>query len=111
VSGLPVLDENGRLTGIVTEGDFISAMDISGGAVAGALETVVRKHRARKHMGTIVDDIMTRDPITIKEDDSLQKAVEMMDRSRVKRLIVTDDDNRVHGVVSRGDVIKLFAMK
>ncbi|MBS1184459.1 MAG: hypothetical protein H6R09_60 [Proteobacteria bacterium] len=111
VSGLPVLDENGRLTGILTEGDFISAMDISGGAVAGALETLVRKHRARKHMGTIVDDIMTRDPITIKEDDTLQKAVEMMDRSRVKRLIVTDADNRVNGVVSRGDVIKLFAMK
>jgi predicted transcriptional regulator len=62
-------------------------------------------------MGTIVDDIMTRDPITIKEDDTLQKAVEMMDRSRVKRLIVTDEENRVHGVVSRGDVIKLFAMK
>jgi sulfide:quinone oxidoreductase len=111
VSGLPVLDENGRLSGILTEGDFISAMDISGGTVAGALETVVRKHRARKHMGTIVDDIMTRDPITIKEDDTLQKAVEMMDRSRVKRLIVTDDDNHVNGVVSRGDVIKLFAMK
>jgi sulfide:quinone oxidoreductase len=111
VSGLPVLDEAGKLIGIVTEGDFISAMDINGGAVAGALETVVRKHRARKKMGTIVDDIMTREPITIKQDDTLQKAVEMMDRSRIKRLIVTDDDNRVNGVVSRRDVIKLFAMK
>jgi predicted transcriptional regulator len=54
---------------------------------------------------------MTRDPITIKEDDTLQKAVEMMDRSRVKRLIVTDGDNHVNGIVSRADVIKLFAMK
>jgi sulfide:quinone oxidoreductase len=62
-------------------------------------------------MGTIVDDIMTSDPITIKEDDTLQTAVEMMDRSRVKRLIVTDGNNRVNGVVSRADVIKLFAMK
>jgi len=111
VSGLPVVDENGRLSGIVTEGDFVSAMDIGGGAVAGALEAIVRKHRARKKMGTIVDDIMTSDPITIKEDDTLQKAVEMMDRSRVKRLIVTDGDNHVNGVVSRADVIKLFAMK
>jgi sulfide:quinone oxidoreductase len=111
VSGLPVLDENGSLSGVVTEADFLSAMDIGGGAVAGALETVVRKHRARKHMGTIVDDIMTSDPITIKEDDSLQTAVEMMDRSKVKRLIVTDGNNHVNGVVSRADVIKLFAMK
>jgi sulfide:quinone oxidoreductase len=62
-------------------------------------------------MGTIVDDIMTRDPITIKAEDTLQRAVEMMDTSRVKRLIVTDGDNHVHGVVSRRDVVKLFAMK
>jgi sulfide:quinone oxidoreductase len=62
-------------------------------------------------MGSIVDELMTRDPITLQEDDSLQKAVEMMDRSRVKRLIVTDGDNRVNGIVSRADVIKLFAMK
>jgi len=111
VSGLPVLDEYGRLIGVVTEGDFISAMDINGGALAGALEGVVRKHRARKKMGTIVDDIMTPNPITIKGEDTLQKAVETMDSSRVKRLIVTDGDNHVHGVVSRRDVIKLFAMK
>jgi sulfide:quinone oxidoreductase len=111
VSGLPVLNADGRLSGIVTEGDFLSAMDIGGGAMAGALESVVRKHRARKQMGTIVDDIMTGDPITIKEDDTLQTAVETMDRNRVKRLVVTDADNRVNGVVSRADVIKLFAMK
>ena len=54
---------------------------------------------------------MTSDPITIKEDDTLQTAVEMMDRNRVKRLVVTNVENRVNGIVSRSDVIKLFAMK
>jgi sulfide:quinone oxidoreductase len=111
VSGLPVLDAEGRLTGIVTEGDFISAMDVEGAGLAGPLETVVRKRRARKHMGTIVDDIMTGNPITIKPDDTLQAAIELMDRNRVKRLVVTDDSSRVNGIVSRADLIKLFAMK
>jgi sulfide:quinone oxidoreductase len=111
VSGLPVLSAEKRLTGILTEADFISAMDIGGAGLTGPLETVVRKRRARKHMGTIVDDIMTKNPITIKQDDSLQTAIELMDRNRVKRLVVTDENSHVNGIVSRADLIKLFAMK
>jgi predicted transcriptional regulator len=34
-----------------------------------------------------------------------------MDRSKVKRLVVTGDDGRVHGIVSRADVVKIFAAK
>jgi predicted transcriptional regulator len=34
-----------------------------------------------------------------------------MDTNRIKRLIVTDDERRVHGVVSRADLIRLYAMK
>jgi CBS domain-containing protein len=66
VSGLPVLDAEDRLVGILTSADFMSAMNLDGGIVANALETIVRKRRARKGMGTIVDDIMTRSPIAIR---------------------------------------------
>lgn len=111
VSGVPVLDVNDRLVGILTEADFLSAMNLEQSAVTDALETVVRKRRARKGMGTIVDDIMTRPPITIREDDTLRTAVALMDTNRVKRLVVTDDENRVRGVVARADLIKLYAMK
>jgi len=111
VSGVPVLDEHDRLAGVLTEADFLSAMNLEQSAVTDALETVVRKRRARKGMGTIVDDIMTRPAITIRDDDSLRSAVTLMDTSRIKRLVVVDDDNRVRGVVSRGDLIRLYAMK
>jgi sulfide:quinone oxidoreductase len=111
VSGVPVLDVQDKLVGVLTEADFLSAMNLEQSAVTDALETVVRKRRARKGMGTIVDDIMTRSPITIREDDTLRTAVALMDTNRVKRLIVTDDDNRVRGMVARADLIKLYAMK
>jgi sulfide:quinone oxidoreductase len=62
-------------------------------------------------MGTIVDDLMTPDPVTVRETDSLERAVELMTRHRIKRLVVTDDARQVRGVVSRGDLIKLFTMK
>jgi sulfide:quinone oxidoreductase len=111
VSGLPVLDAEDRLVGILTSADFMSAMNIEGGGVANALETLVRKRRARKGMGTIVDDIMTPDPITIRAEDSLEHAVQRMDRNKVKRLVVTDSERHVRGIVSRSDMVKLFAAK
>lgn len=111
ISGVPVLDVDDRLVGIITEADFLSAMNLRGGGLADVLETVVRKRRTRKGMGTIVDDLMTRDPITIAADATLSRAVELMDRNKIKRLVVTDGASHVTGVVSRGDLMKLFAMK
>ena len=111
VSGLPVLDAEDRVVGILTGADFMSAMNIEGAGIANPLETLVRKRRARKGMGTIVDDIMTRDPITIRAEDTLEHAVQRMDRNKVKRLVVTDGERRVRGIVSRSDMVKLFAAK
>jgi len=111
ISGVPVVDPEGKLVGILTEGDFMSAMNLDGGILGSALETIVRKRRVKKGMGTIVDDIMTKTPITIRAHDTLEVAVARMDKNKVKRLVVTGDDQRVHGIVSRADVVKLFAMK
>ena len=111
ISGAPVVDAEGRLVGIITEADFLSAMNLQGGGVADVLETLVRKRRVRKGMGTIVDDIMTRSPITIAETATLADAVALMDRNKVKRLVVTDALQQVCGIVSRGDLLKLFSMK
>jgi sulfide:quinone oxidoreductase len=54
---------------------------------------------------------MTGSPVTIGENDTLEKAVALMDRNKIKRLVVTDDDRHVRGIVSRADLIKLFAAK
>jgi len=111
ISAVPIVDVEGKLAGIVTEADFLSAMNLHGGGLTDLLESVVRKRRARKGMGTIVDDIMTPRPVTISADAALSRAVELMDHHKIKRLVVTDERSHVHGVVSRGDLMKLFAMK
>jgi sulfide:quinone oxidoreductase len=111
ISGVPVLDVHDQLVGVVTEADFLSAMNLESGVVASVVEAIVRKRRVRKGMGTIVEDIMTRSPIVVRESDTLETAVRLMDRNKIKRLVVTDADKRVRGVVSRGDLIKLFGMK
>lgn len=58
--------------------------------------------------------VRTFDGRTVDYDlicDTLQTAVELMDANRIKRLVVADPDRRVQGLVSRADLIKLFAMK
>jgi len=111
ISGLPVLDVEDKLVGILTEADFLSAMDIHGGsAVQDLFDTIIRKRRARKKMGTIVDDIMTRDPVVIDAEETLQGALQLMNKNRIKRLVITDDERHVQGVISRADLIKLYTM-
>jgi len=111
ISGLPVVDVDARLIGIVTEADFLSALDINGGsALQDLFDTVIRRRRRRKKMGTIVDDIMTADPATVAADDTLQRALEVMDSNGIKRLVIVDDDKKIQGVISRADLIKLYSM-
>ncbi len=96
---------------IVTESDFLSALDVEAGpSVQELFEMVIRKRRTRKKMGTIVEDIMTPNPVTVGKDNTLQRAVQLMDKNRIKRLVVTDAERRVEGVVSRADLIKLFTL-
>ncbi len=111
ISGVPVLDVEDKLVGILTEADFLSALDIHGGsAIQDMFDTIIRKRRSRKKMGTIVEDIMTKDPVCIGAAETLQQALQLMNRNRIKRLVITDDENHVEGIVSRADLIKLYAM-
>jgi len=98
ISGLPVVDVDGRLVGLLSEGDFVSALD-------------VRHPTRRKPMGTVVDDLMTGHPVTIGEDDTLEAAIERMENKRVKRLVVVDADARVRGILARRDVLKMYTAK
>ena len=98
ISGLPVVDVDGRLVGLISEADFVSALD-------------VRHPVRRKPMGTVVDDLMTDHPVTIAEDDTLETAIERMENKRVKRLVVVDGDARVRGIIARRDVLKMYTAK
>ncbi len=111
ISGLPVLDMEDKLVGILTEADFLSALDIRGGTdIQGLFNTVIRKRRSRKKMGSVVEDIMTENPVCVGAEDSLQQALELMNQNGIKRLVITDDANHVQGVISRADLMKLYTM-
>jgi CBS domain-containing protein len=84
ISGVPVVDGDGRLIGVVTEGDVIA------------------------RGGSTVGQLMSRDVISLPEDASIGQAAALMAERRVHRLPVMRE-GRVIGLVSRADIVRWLA--
>jgi CBS domain-containing protein len=113
ISGLPVVDAAGKLVGIVSEGDLIRRSEIGTqrkrsrwlkfllGASAAATD-FVHEHGRR------ISEVMTRDPLTITEETTLEEIVTSMETNGVKRLPVMRGD-RLVGIVSRANLLQAVA--
>lgn len=116
ISGAPVVDD-GRLVGIVTEGDLIfrdadikapGFLDILGGLIPLGSWDEYRKE-ALKSAGVTVDEVMTRELITISPDASLAEASTIMADKRVKILPVAEGD-ALRGIITRMDILTLHVL-
>ena len=87
ISGLPVVDENDRLIGIVTEFALLAT----------AYDANVTKDQVGKHM--------TTDVLTVDIDDPIRKIADLFIVHRVRRVPVMDK-GRIAGLISRRDVLK-----
>jgi len=113
LSGLPVVDDDGSLVGIVSESDFLRRNEIGTGrkrstllqffASVGKLATEFVHERGRK-----VEDVMTRDPITVSEQTPLSELVELMEKHGIKRLPVMSGRVLV-GIVTRSNLLQAVA--
>ncbi|WMT73446.1 CBS domain-containing protein [Bradyrhizobium sp. Ash2021] len=110
VSGLPVVDANGKLVGIVSEGDFLRRSEIGTQRKRGRwlkfiLGTGEEATAFVHEHGRKVSEIMTREPITITEDTALEEIVRTMENNHVKRLPVMRGEALV-GIVSRANLLQ-----
>ncbi len=113
ISGLPVDDAQGKLVGIVTEGDFLRRGEIGTQRQRPKwLEFLLGPGRLAaeyvRTSGRKVSEIMTADPYAVSEDDPLEGVVELMERRRIKRVPVLRD-GRVVGIVSRANLLHALA--
>jgi CBS domain-containing protein len=109
ISGLPVVDKNGALVGMVTEGDFLRRGEIGTERHRNRwLEFLVGPGRLADEYvhsrGRKVEEVMTREPITATEDTPLEEVVRQMERHRIKRLPVVRDGKLV-GIVTRANIM------
>jgi CBS-domain-containing membrane protein len=111
ISGLPVVDEDGHLVGIVTEADLLLKEAGPGGLplVAFHAEGPPPEVQAllRRYEGRVVGDVMTREVVTAQEDTPLHQVAALMARKNVNRVPIVRG-RQVVGIVSRNDVLKAF---
>jgi CBS-domain-containing membrane protein len=110
VSAFPVIDENRRVIGVVSEADLL-AKEALGGDHAGipAAVTGVLHHKdLKKSEGLVASDLMTHPAVTVRAGDSVEHAARLMYTLQVKRLPVVDAGGYLVGIVSRADLLAVF---
>jgi CBS-domain-containing membrane protein len=108
VSALPVVDDQGRVIGVVSEADMLNKeADLATGP--GPLASVLRFRNHEKAAGVTAAELMTSPPVTAGPDTSLAEAARLMRDRRVKRLPVINATGHLIGIVSRADVLSIFA--
>ena len=104
ISSLPVLDGEGRLSGVVSEADLIREAFVSD--PRSHLMPVSETDDVR---ATYVSEVMTPHAVTVHEYADVAEAAELMVSSSIKSLPVVDDTRHLVGVISRSDLVRVRA--
>lgn len=115
LGAVPVIDEDRRVVGIVSESDLIISdeeadlhlphyVNIMGGVVfIGSMKGF--EHRVEKAFATKVSELMTADPVTARTDDDVQTVAKAIADKHHNHLPVVDADGRLAGLVTRADAL------
>lgn len=114
ISGVPVVDSNGKLVGMATEGDLIiKDSDLHFPRYFKLLDSIIYleslnkfKNNLKKYLGTKVEDVMTSDVKTVKEDKPVSEAANLMIKHNINRLPVMDERGNMVGIVTRADIVR-----
>jgi CBS domain-containing protein len=111
ISGVPVVDDAGRVVGVVSEGDFLfkeSGPEIARERRFARLVGDPKSARARAKLeATTAGEAMTSPAITVRPFQPVAEAARLMTTRQVNRLVVVDGDELV-GIVTRADLVRAF---
>jgi len=90
---VPVVDESSKLIGVLTDRDIVMKVVADG----------------RDPRGTAVSEVMTTDPSSCQEHDSVETVMQQMAAHQVRRIPIVDSDGTIVGIVSQADVATRLA--
>ncbi|KND28481.1 CBS domain-containing protein [Streptomyces acidiscabies] len=107
ISGLPVVDGDDKVLGVVSETDLLArqAAPVASGP---ARLTRAARRRTAKAAARTAGQLMSGPPVTVHADDTIAEAARTMAERRVERLPVLDVEDRLVGIVTRGDLLRVF---
>jgi CBS domain-containing protein len=105
ISAFPVLDEQDKVIGVVSEADMLAKEALADpGVITGLLH-----HKDLAKAGALTaGDLMTHPAVTVRPEDSVEQAARLMFNLRIKRLPVVDAGGFLAGVISRTDVLAVY---
>ena len=109
ISGVPVLDQNNAVVGVISERDFLNAFAPAGAksfmevlatclAGTGCIAVTARKQKAK--------EIMTTPPVCVGEETSVSEIGRIFAEKQINRVPVTDRKGKLVGIVSRADIVR-----
>jgi predicted transcriptional regulator len=107
INGLPILNQAGKIVGILSMQDilkaahpfYLSMMDIGEFTWDGMEKTLAKESTCKK-----VEDYMTREVVTVRENEPLMECIDLMIKNNVRLLPVLNDHGQVAGIICEQDV-------
>ena len=116
VTGLPVIDDNWTLVGVVSDYDLLALDSISGRSqndtnlfpdVDSTWKTFNELQKLiSKTYGKVVGDLMTPSPLVVRDSTNLEDAARLLLETKFRRLPVVDADGKLIGILTRGNVVR-----
>jgi len=114
ISGLPVVDQHDLLIGIISETDLMwRETGVTPPAYIMVLDSVIYlenpsryEQELHKALGQTVGEVMSRDPVSIAPEKSVQEAAKLLHERHIHRLPVLDTTGKVIGILTRGDIVR-----
>lgn len=114
IGGVPVVDENNRVVGIISETDIMKKEKyINPPEYITFLQGIIclddfkkMEHDIKDIAAIQVKDLMSKEVVKVHEDDTFDDVANIMIKKSVNRVPVVDKDNRIKGIICRYDIIK-----
>jgi len=113
ISGLPVIDEDGKPAGIISEKDFLAHM--GSGDKSHFMSVVAECLRGKSCVAATIrsrkaEDIMISPAVTVEEDTPAIEIAGIFTEKNINRVPVVDDEGKLTGIVSRADIVRASLM-
>ena len=112
ISGMPVVDNEGRVIGVISQADLLALAGLrKGHAFKDLLRHLLGEPLPAGKSGEQVGDVMSTPPLTAGPDKDIREVAAVLDERRIKRLPVVDSTGKLIGIISRADIIRAMGKK